>query len=769
MQEDWKPKVDMVFDSMNDAWKFWIDYGGRVGFGVRKQYIHKSKDGSTTSCRFVCCKEGLRKPDKRDYKTIKPRAETRTNCQARIGLKNMGEVWIVRDFVEEHNHIFHLKETTHMLSSQRKVSEIQCQQIELADDAGLQQKNSFDLMSKEVGGRTNLGFTRLDQKNHLRNRRQRSLVHGEAGYLLQYFQKMSVENPSFYHAYQMDMEDQITNVFWADARMLIDYGYFGDVISLDATYCTNSSHRPLAVFLGFNHHRKAVIFGAALLYDETAESYKWLFETFLEAHKQKKPQTVFTDQDHAMAKALVEVIPETYHGLCTWHLMQNGIKHLGNLMKGGSHFLSDLKKCMYEYDDEEQFEESWRNLLINYKFEENTWLRRVYNVKEKWASCYMKKAFTLGMRSTQLSESVNANIKSIMNVNLDIIKFFKCFEDVIEEKRYNESKCEYEARQKIPRLRNSYSDILQQMSEIYTPTIFELFQNEYELFEACSIKSFNIQTSTIDYVISMARDLGEWQVFFNFDKNSINCSCRKFESFGILCCHCLKVFIHIGVKSVPRAYILKRWTKSARSGVSHIVEDADFSHDQCYKVICPRLIRIATEACRSPETFTFLAKVVDELDKCILKFQNSHVSGAQVNIFLSKVKEIESSIDNSTHVSGFKKKQGGKGSKRKKGWVETKLTDRKKSDGASTSQIKINTGTVQIMKSKKSEKLSNSQRQVQYEVVDMSAPIWLNDAYNNMKNNETLSSFGDISFTSLLMENNHEDTSGKEGVVEEKE
>jgi zinc finger SWIM domain-containing protein 3 len=69
----------------------------------------------------------------------------------------------------------------------------------------------------------------------------------------------------------MDVEDQITNVFWADARMLFDYGYFGDVISLDSTYCTNSSHRPLAVFSGFNHHRKAVVFGAALLYDETAE------------------------------------------------------------------------------------------------------------------------------------------------------------------------------------------------------------------------------------------------------------------------------------------------------------------------------------------------------------------------------------------------------------------------------------------------------------------------------------------------------------------
>ncbi|XP_029127003.1 protein FAR1-RELATED SEQUENCE 5-like, partial [Cajanus cajan] len=171
-----------------------------------------------------------------------------------------------------------------------------------------------------------------------------------------------------------------------------------------------------------------------------------------------------------MAKALVEVIPETYHGLCTWHLMQNGIKHLSNLMKGESHFLSDFKKCMYGYDDEEQFEEGWRNLLEKFDVKENTWLQRVYSVREKWASCYLKKAFTLGMRSTQLSESVNADIKSFINVNLDLIKFFNRFEDVVEEKRYNELKCEYEARQKIPRLKNPYSDILKQVSELYTPT-----------------------------------------------------------------------------------------------------------------------------------------------------------------------------------------------------------------------------------------------------------------------------------------------------------
>ncbi|XP_073304612.1 protein FAR-RED ELONGATED HYPOCOTYL 3-like [Primulina huaijiensis] len=135
-----------------------------------------------------------------------------------------------------------------------------------------------------------------------------------------------------------------------------------------------------------------------------------------------------------MAKDLKEVMPDIFHGLCTWHLMQNGIKHLGNLMKDGSHFLTDFKRCMYGIGDETQFEEAWIVLLAQYNIHENTWLQSTYSIKEKWAACYTKKAFTLGMRSTQLSESINFDIKMCIKPDLDIMQFFKHFEQVLQNK-----------------------------------------------------------------------------------------------------------------------------------------------------------------------------------------------------------------------------------------------------------------------------------------------------------------------------------------------
>lgn len=140
---------------------------------------------------------------------------------------------------------------------------------------------------------------------------------------------------------------------------------------------------------------------------------------------------------------------------------------------------------------------------------------------------------------------------------------------------------------------------------------------------------------------------------------------------------------------------MKRWTKSARSGVlpivdvSHDVEDVEFSPRKCYKEICPRYIRIATEGCRRPETFNFLTKVADELDRLVLQFQNCQVSSDQEDMFLRKIKEIGSSIDGSTPVKGFKKKEGRRGAKRLKGFIECKLSKRKKKDGPSASQTKV--------------------------------------------------------------------------------
>ncbi|XP_043700302.1 protein FAR1-RELATED SEQUENCE 5-like [Telopea speciosissima] len=609
LDDENKPKIDMLFNSENEAFDFYNSYGGRLGFSVRKEYANKSKkDKSTiTSRRFACNKKGRRQKDKRAIGIKNPQAETRSDCPARMGIMILENgIYQCHDFVENHNHELHLLSTTHMLRSQRKVSDIQAFEIDLADVSGI----------------------RANHCNYLRSKRQRDLCYGEAESLLCYFGKQTRLNPSFTYGLQLDIDEKITNIFWADARMLIDYALFGDVVTFDTTFCTNKENRPFGTFFGFNHHRGVVVFGAVLLYDETAESFKWLFEAFLESHGQKKPITFFTDQNATMAKAISEVFPGTWHGLCAWHLMQNGIEHLGNLMKDGSSFLLDLKKCIYHYEEEVQFETAWKQLRIEYHVENSSWLDHIYGHKQKWARCYMKNTFTGGMRSTQLSESINVDLKDYTKSTLDIVQFFQHFERVVNDKRANELNAEFEARNKFPRNLFPHTPIMKQAREVYTPSIFGFFHDEYTLASYCYIKWRNESNSLHEYGVGILDLEVEFKVECNPSESMVKCSCRKFETFGILCHHVLKILNFLDIKFIPEAYVLSRWTRAARSmavedskGIQ-VEEDVILDSTQRYRILCRKLLHIASQASNTVEGYALVNNVASDLCKQLDNFVN---------------------------------------------------------------------------------------------------------------------------------------------------
>ena len=155
----------MEFDTLEDAWEFWLKNGRQMGFDVRKHYINKSKkDGKITSRGFVCAKQGIRSPKKEDMIRTHNRDDTRTNCPVKlyVSLVQETEKYKVTDFIEEHNHTLHPLETVYMMRSQWKISEVHAELIELACSSGIKPKVAHELMSREASGRANLGFTELD-------------------------------------------------------------------------------------------------------------------------------------------------------------------------------------------------------------------------------------------------------------------------------------------------------------------------------------------------------------------------------------------------------------------------------------------------------------------------------------------------------------------------------------------------------------------------------------------------------------------------------
>ncbi|XP_018487978.2 protein FAR1-RELATED SEQUENCE 5-like [Raphanus sativus] len=336
--------VGMDFSSDESAYKAYRKYGGDHGFNIRRQRTVK-RNNKLVRMVYVCSKEGFRQEPKvnkpHSLRTIRCGCKARMSCYLQIN----GRYKIVT-FEPNHNHDLVRTPMKHLLKSNRAMSISQKQHANDADMSGISAKATVEMMSREVGGQANLGFMDKDLRNYIYRKRMAEMKKGDAGAVLEYFQKKKEDTASFFYSIQLDEDDMITNIFWADDRSIGDYNLFGDVVCFDTTYKTNEYDRPFAPFVGVNHHKQTIVFGAALLYDETIESFEWLFQTFLGVMSGKQPQTILTDQCAAIANAIGKVFPETKYRLCVWHIYQNAAKRLSRVFHGPNQFATDFRKCV---------------------------------------------------------------------------------------------------------------------------------------------------------------------------------------------------------------------------------------------------------------------------------------------------------------------------------------------------------------------------------------------------------------------------------------
>ncbi|CAE6011084.1 unnamed protein product [Arabidopsis arenosa] len=554
--------IGMEFSSDETAHKAYKRFAGEHGFNVRKQR-RKKKNDKVVRLLYVCSKEGFRKEPK--IKTCYSQPITRCGCKAHMTcyLQRTGRYKIV-SFNQNHNHDLVKTPMKHLLKGNRMFSVAQIQHADDAEMSGISAKSTVEMMSREVGGRENLGFLEKDYRNYIYRKRMEKMVKGDAGAVLEYFQKKKEDNSSFFYSMQLDEDDMITNILWADDRSISDYNLFGDVICFDTTYKTNEYDRPFAPFIGVNNHKQTVVFGAALLYDETTESYKWLFETFLGAMSGKQPKTILTDQSAAMANAIVKVFPETKHRLCVWHIYQNAAKKLSHVFHGPGQFATDFGNCVYDHEEEEDWLLAWSNMLNKHNLTENKWLKNMFEVREKWAMVYGRHTFTADMVSTQRSESMNNILKRYLKSSYDLLSFFEHYERVLDDRRYNELNADFKMMHTSSVLSASV-EMLQHAEEVYTPEVFKLFQDQYTVIGDYVAKKVSKSEMVYEYKVSYRGGPREHLVNYDATNQTIQCSCMKYSFAGILCRHALKVLDKKDVRRIPSSYILNRWSKEAKS------------------------------------------------------------------------------------------------------------------------------------------------------------------------------------------------------------
>ncbi|XP_056695644.1 protein FAR1-RELATED SEQUENCE 5-like [Spinacia oleracea] len=201
----------------------------------------------------------------------------------------------------------------------------------------------------------------------------------------------------------------------------------------------------------------------------------------------KHPISIFTDQDAAIAARIEQVFSSSRHRLCLWHLSKNANNRFG-LLKSNKNFKNAFYKCLSGCITPNDFEETWKSMINTFKLEKDDWFNRLYGLKEKWCTALSKDFFSVGILSSQRSESTNHAVGFKANKSTTLTEFYSIFQATINRWRKTEEKDDFDCTRGMPTSELSMSAILNQAANIYTITLFRDFEEEFKLSVASSAK-----------------------------------------------------------------------------------------------------------------------------------------------------------------------------------------------------------------------------------------------------------------------------------------
>ncbi|KAJ0462986.1 putative transcription factor FAR family [Helianthus annuus] len=516
--------------------------------------------GSATSCAVDTVNDSVGADKKLNDRRRRP--SKRTGCKAHIRMSlTPKNTYRISHVFEEHNHSFVDEEDYHLLASSRKLTFTEEQLLSDFSEMNIGPVRAFNLMRKIRGGFDKVGVTSTDCKNF---KRDINLFIGEfdVDMAVQRLMKKKLYLPNFSCEFYCDEKGSLAGLFWADEEMKLNYEVFGDVMSFDATFRTNRYDLVFVPFTGIDNHHHNVMFAGSLLASETAESYKWLLQSFLKAFG-VAPKVVVTDQDAAMKIAIRDVFPDTRHRLCMWHIMIKVSEKVGTELSQDEVFKEDI--CAVVWTDAlepAQFETQWCDLMIKYNLTSNSWLSDMYNLRSDWIPAYYRHEHMSGlMRTTSRSESENHFFGQLTNTKLSLVEFLSHFDTAMESQRFKRSKRDHDTRYTQPAMKTNYELELEAV-KIYTRGIFFDVQEEIRLAcKNCMCRREEEVGDSIKFYILQVNLPDLHEVLFTPKDMVIKCSCNRYEQYGLLCRHAFCVLRLCGIKEFPKKYVMGRWTR----------------------------------------------------------------------------------------------------------------------------------------------------------------------------------------------------------------
>ncbi|KAL5698291.1 hypothetical protein ACHQM5_029350 [Ranunculus cassubicifolius] len=653
-----RPRIGMEFKSEEEAYDYYCTYALKNGFSVRKNSTCRSRTRSNELIgrSYVCSRQGVKEVRMLSREPPnKGRGEYRTGCKAYITVRKRDRnEWVVTKYFDEHNHEMDSPSEMHVHRALKKRTEAKEKMLEKMCMSVVKMSPVVDGVVPKVGESSNVGYVKKGGRNGLSRKRQTEIKREDVDAILNFFEKQQTEDRTFFYSIQVDSEGQLTNFFWTDAKSRMDYHHFGDAVCFEPSYEINRSGLPFVPILGINNHCQIVLFGSALLFTDSEESFEWLVRAWMNAMNGKEPKIVLTGNDSPIEEVIERVFPGCCHRFSTWKVIQNAKKNLGDVINAHEDFIHEFTNCVNNYDTVECFESNWIRMVERYGVRDNNWVVKLFENRRKWAPAYSNGIFLASMFNNQHTEDKSIYFEDYLKEDMPLSEFVKKFHKLLLEKREKERE---EFDYTSPSLRFSI-DIETDAANSYTKEIFQKFQEQ--LFEGISYRHKKVAenglTSTYSVWKTGQEKLG-YSVSFDYSTISAKCSCQLFESAGYLCRHVLKIFLIENVQNLLPQYILKRWTKDAKSG-SIVSDQGEIMLTSCeniavrYSNLFDEAINISDKGSSSMEAFEVaiqcLHNTVKEVEVALKKVITPTIcnrEAGQQNNDISSQGRVEKSSD----------------------------------------------------------------------------------------------------------------------------
>ncbi|KAL2938059.1 Protein FAR1-RELATED SEQUENCE 5 [Bienertia sinuspersici] len=568
--------VGMLFDTLADGIQFYKQYACFCGFVRRLRPEKKDDDGNALLKYVYSNKEGYNDNGSKKSNTTnksgnqgkfvssftsEKRSVNRAGCEARIVSREekKANIWYIF-FHESHNHLFGTPNSKHFLKNSRNVTLAHKKFIFNNARLNIGPNKSYRLMKEHVGGYESVGATLVDFKNFSRDMKSYVREVDATMFINNLKEKVKNSVGGFFFDYCVNEKGNLTRIFWADAISRINYFVFGDMLSFVTTYDTNTYSMVFAPFTGLDHHGKCVTFGVGLLANEDVDSFTWLFQCFLKGMDGFKPTCLMTGQDPAMKVTINKVFIHVKHRSCMWHIMKKVPNKVGPLLCNETDFLKKLSEVVWNKDLEpEEFNAGWHSVMSELGLQNHEWFVKMFDMKDQWIPSYFRNQFMGGiLRSSQISESENNFFNEFTNTNCLLLGLWFRYESTMDCQRHTQDKLNSDTKNSMPCLVTTLH-LEKHASFFYTHNLFYKFQHEFQhVVFNCRVLKANLVEGIDEFEINDNTRKKTYSVTYVVDGANCYCSCKMFESMGILCRHILFVMKGKFLIEIPNQYLLNR-------------------------------------------------------------------------------------------------------------------------------------------------------------------------------------------------------------------